>query len=55
MINWYYWEAAADGYAVNANTFKEATKEKPVSLEIGPHAEITGLQAVPVKKGRGCP
>lgn len=55
MINWYYWEAAADGYAVNANTFKEATKEKPVSLEIGAHAEITGLQAVPVKKGERLP
>ncbi|MBI5498797.1 MAG: hypothetical protein HY907_01030 [Deltaproteobacteria bacterium] len=51
MESWYYHRAASDGYAVNADSFHDATKERPASLEIADVKEITGLQAVPVKKG----
>jgi hypothetical protein len=58
MIEWYYYQSKSDGYAINADRFKDATKEKPVVLEIAKVGEITGLQAVPVKKGdrlpKGC-
>jgi molybdopterin biosynthesis enzyme len=55
MIEWYYYKAKIDGYAVNANYFKNATKEKPASLEVGTLPEIKGLQAVPVRKGDRLP
>ncbi|MEN6440471.1 MAG: hypothetical protein ABFD97_18000 [Syntrophobacter sp.] len=55
MITWYYWEANQDGYAINADTFRNATKEKPAVLEIGSFAAISGLQAVKVKKGDRLP
>jgi hypothetical protein len=55
MVSWYYYKAKTDGYAVNANYVKPATKEKPITLEIGQAQEITGLQAVPVKKGERLP
>lgn len=55
MINWYYYKAKTDGYAVNANTFLAATKEKPMTLEIGKFNPIEGLQATPVKKGDRLP
>jgi hypothetical protein len=55
MIEWYYYKSKTDGYAVNANSFLAATKEKPISLEIGKFDTITGLQAVAVKKGDRLP
>ncbi len=55
MVEWYYYKSKTDGYAVNANTFLAATKEKPISLEIGKFDPITGLQAVAVKKGDRLP
>lgn len=55
LVSWYYYKAASDGWAVNADTFKNATEEKPAILEIGPFHEIEGLQAVPVKKGDRLP
>jgi hypothetical protein len=55
MIRWYYYQASADGYAINADSFKNATKQDPAKLEIGPFETITGLQAVPVKKGDRLP
>jgi hypothetical protein len=51
LSKWYYYSANDDGFAVNADSFSLATRENPASLEIGPFSEITGLQAVPVKKG----
>lgn len=55
MIEWYYYKAKSDGYAVNANSFLAATKEKPMTLEIGKFDPIQGLQAVAVKRVTGCP
>ena len=55
MISWYYWESAQDGYAINADTFRTASKEKPAVLEIGSFTAISGLQAVRVKKGDRLP
>jgi hypothetical protein len=55
MARWYYYEATTDGYAVNAHTFKDATKERPASLTIVQGDVIDGLQAVPVKKGQRLP
>lgn len=58
MIEWYYYKSKTDGYAVNAKYFKDATKAKPAVLQVGAVPEITGLQAIPVKKGdrlpKGC-
>jgi hypothetical protein len=55
LVSWYYYHAGTDGYAVHANSFKDASKEKPVQLEIGSFEKIEGLQAVPVKKGDRLP
>ncbi len=55
MTAWYYYTASEDGYAINAQMFKNATKDKPAVLEIGQFQRIEGLQAVPVKKGDRLP
>ena len=55
MTSWYYYESSFEGYAVNANAFKDATKENPATLKVLASQEITGLQAVPVKKGDRLP
>ena len=55
MVRWYYYTADMDGYAINANVFKDATKETPALLTIGQFAKVEGLQAVPVKKGDRLP
>ena len=55
MVNWYYYTAGFDGYAINDVTFKDASKDKPVMLAVGQFEKIEGLQAVPVKKGSRLP
>jgi len=55
LTSWYYYQAATDGYAIRAQTFRDASKEKPARLEIGSFERIEGLQAVPVKKGDRLP
>ena len=55
MARWYYYEATADGYAVSAKHFAEATPERPASLIIGEFAALSGLQAVPVRAGQVLP
>jgi hypothetical protein len=55
MVRWYYYTAATDGYAINSDTFKNATKDNPAILTIGKFETIEGLQAVPVKKGDRLP
>lgn len=55
LVSWYYYEAAKDGWAINAATFAHASKDKPAILEIGTFQKIEGLQAVPVKKGDRLP
>ena len=55
MAAWYYYRAAADGYAVDADTFRDATSASPAVLKVGQLATIDGLVAVPVKKGDRLP
>jgi len=55
MIHWYYYTASLDGYAVNANLFMNATKDKPVLLNIVKQDEVKGLVAIPVAKGDRLP
>ncbi len=55
MIQWYYYTASLDGYAVDANRSMDATKEKPAILAIRKQGEIDGLVAIPVKKGDRLP
>ncbi len=55
MVSAYYHSATLDGYAINSNTFGEATKENPVALTIGAFEKIEGPVAVPVKKGDRLP
>ncbi len=55
QVSWYYYRAANDGWAINAQTFRDATKDKPAILQIGSFERIEGLQAVPVKKGDRLP
>lgn len=55
MVHWYYYQAKADGYAVNARAFMDATPEKPALLEIGDFGTLDGLQAKLVKKGEILP
>ena len=51
IVEWYYYKAKTDGWAINANTFRDASKDKPAVLQIGLFEQIKGLQAVPVKRG----
>jgi hypothetical protein len=55
MAAWFYHTAAAEGYAVNADTFKDATKAHPAALRVGDFERIDGLVAVPVRKGDRLP
>jgi hypothetical protein len=55
MAAWFYYSAAGDGYAVNADAFMDATRERPAVLQVGSWARIGGLQAVPVRKGDRLP
>jgi len=55
LVQWYYYSAKIDGYAVNASAFMNATKDNPALLTIGQFDPIEGLQAVPVKAGDQLP
>jgi len=55
MVEWFYHRAAASGYAVNADTFKDATKSNPASLQVTTGNEINGLVAIRVAKGDRLP
>jgi hypothetical protein len=55
MVRWYYYESKADGYAVNATSFQQATRESPVALIIGDFPDVSGLRAVRVTKGSRLP
>ena len=55
MAAWYYYRAAGDGYAVNADGFRDATAANPAVLAIGQYGVIDGLVAVPVKTGERLP
>jgi hypothetical protein len=55
FAGWYYYTAKEDGYAVNANTFKDANKDQPAMLEVGSFETLDGLKAVAVKKGDRLP
>jgi len=51
LVKQYYYKAKTAGWAIDADNFKDATKDKPAILQIGSFDKIEGLQAVPVKKG----
>jgi hypothetical protein len=55
MIQWYYYTASLDGYAVDANLSIGATKDKPVLLKIVKQDDVNGLVAIPVSKGDRLP
>jgi hypothetical protein len=55
MIRWYYYTASLDGYAIDANRFLNATKDKPSVLSIRKQGEVNGLVAIPVSKGDRLP
>lgn len=55
MAAWYYYRAAGDGFAVNADTFRDATAAAPAVLTIGRFTTIDGPVAVPVQKGDRLP
>jgi hypothetical protein len=51
MLKQYYYKAKFAGWAIDADNFRNASKDKPATLQIGAFDKIEGLQAVPVKKG----
>jgi hypothetical protein len=55
MAAWFYHRAAVDGYAVNADYFKNATKSRPAELKVVTGDEISGMLAIRVKKGDRLP
>jgi len=55
LVKAYYYKAKSTGWAINAEAFKDASKDKPAILQIGAFEKIEGLQAVPVTKGDRLP
>jgi hypothetical protein len=55
LAAWYYHSAATDGYAVNADSFKNASRERPALLSVASVDSLEGLVAVRVKKGDRLP
>jgi hypothetical protein len=55
MIQWYYYTASLDGYAIDANQSMNATKDKPAVLSIRKQDQVDGLVAIPVSKGDRLP
>jgi hypothetical protein len=51
LAAWFYHSASTDGYAVNADSFKNATAKAPATLAITTTKDLQGLVAVKVKKG----
>lgn len=56
MVRWYYYQAKADGYAVDARAFAGATPERPAALQVGTWTSLDGgRRAVPVRTGDPLP
>jgi hypothetical protein len=55
MAEWFYHRASINGYAVNADTFKGASKDRPALLRITRGDTLDGLQAIRVEKGQRLP
>lgn len=55
MAEWFYHRASQSGYAVNADAFKNASKDKPALLQVTTGDALAGLQAVRVQKGQRLP
>jgi hypothetical protein len=55
MIQWYYYTASIDGYAIDANRSMDASKDKPAVLSIRKQDHVDGLVAIPVAKGDRLP
>lgn len=55
MSQWFYHRAAVAGYAVNADTFKSASKTNPALLQVATGDVLNGLTAIRVEKGARLP
>lgn len=55
MASWYYYRAGETGYAIDADSFDDATPENPALLEVGRFKTLEGRQAVRVRKGARLP
>jgi hypothetical protein len=55
MAEWFYHRASLGGYAINADAFKNATKDQPALLAVVQGDAVQGLQAVRVEKGQRLP
>ncbi len=55
MAEWFYHRASLNGYAVNADVFKSASKDNPAILQVTVGDNLSGLQAVRVQKGQRLP
>jgi hypothetical protein len=55
MVTWFYYTAKIDGYAVNADSIANSTRENPAVLKVGPFGRVDGGRAVPVRKGDRLP
>jgi hypothetical protein len=55
LTEWFYHTAAVDGYAVNADVFKDATPQRPVLLAVVGFGHLHGAVAVRVRKGERLP
>ena len=55
LVRWYYYEATANGYAVDARSLGEATADRPVALGIGNFSAVDGARAVRVSAGDRLP
>ena len=55
MIEWFYHRSSISGYAVNADAFKGASKDKPALLQVTKGDTVDGLQAIRVEKGQLLP
>lgn len=55
MATWFYYSAKIDGFAVNADSIADATRERPALLRVGSFERVDGGTAVPVRKGDRLP
>ncbi|MHB1132958.1 MAG: hypothetical protein ACYC4L_11275 [Chloroflexota bacterium] len=51
MVNWFYYRASLDGYAIDDRAFMDATTEQPAFVTIVQQDFISGPQAVRVRAG----
>jgi len=55
MAEWFYHRAATNGYAVNADVLRNATKDRPAVLRVTTGDRLDGLVTIRVEKGSRLP